>query len=204
MSYSCDISFKKIAPEDVYDFLISFKKEVKDNIVKIAEGNKFYCKAFIGDSSKEDAYKLVKEWANLYLFKYRYFYNRELGLLGIYSVSSCLYSMFDCTVCFQNSTDRDYGLENWLGVDYFKRVFYKWSTSSDKDILDWYSKEYDEQYDPEDSCDIEYYRRTAAYEEIWGNFSHTLYNDDSVVYLGLFGGYDYDVYDKIFKVIYGG
>ena len=39
MSYECEICFKKIAPEEVYDFLLKFKHKATERRKEIAKGN---------------------------------------------------------------------------------------------------------------------------------------------------------------------
>ena len=42
MSYNCEISFKEINPEDVYDFLVTLRNKLVDNIENIAKDNYTY------------------------------------------------------------------------------------------------------------------------------------------------------------------
>ena len=210
MSYNCEISFKEISGEDVYDFLLKFKQEAIAHISEIAERNAWYSPLFRKYSSNNDStitHELRDEtidWAKLSVFRYRYFYNKKLQLLGMYGVDDSMQSLFDCTVYFQNSTNQDYSFDEWNGVKYFVEVANKWKQTSDEEVKAWHTAEYNEPWDQEDrsyTCDLDYYRRSAAYREIWQNFEQTLYDDDSVVYLSLFGFYDFKHMSKFYECI---
>mgnify|MGYP003333611224 CR=1 FL=1 len=117
MSYSCEISFKQIEADKVYDFLIEYKSELKNHFKEIAEQNYIYspiCKdRIISISDKADLEKIsnwdnrdkIIDWAKEHIFKYRYFYIPSRKLLGVFSIHDCMKYMFDDTIYFQNSCD---------------------------------------------------------------------------------------------------
>lgn len=198
MSYSCEISFKQISGDDVYEFFQNFKRRTVEHIPEIASTHVVFSPLY-NAHPWEGEFEPTRElreatitWAKESVFRYRYFYNRDLHLLGVYSVEDSQKELFDCTVHFQNSTDQNYPFEDWNGVKYFGDVADKWKNATDEEVKAWYKKEYDEEYNPKWSSDLNYYRQTAAYSEIWGNFEATLENDDSVVYLSLFGFFDFE------------
>lgn len=210
MSYSCEIFFKQLSGDDVYDFLLKFKQEAIAHIPEIAERNKWYSPLFRKYSLKNDftiTHELRDEtinWAKLSVFRYRYFYDKKLQLLGMYGVDESMKGLFDSICYFQNSTDQDYSFDEWNGVKYFEEVANKWRQASDEEVKAWHEKKYNEPWDQDGLsciCDLDYYRRTAAYHEIWHNFEHTLENDNSVVYLSLFGFYDFKHMSKFYQCI---
>ena len=85
MSYSCEISFKKMDAKDVFPFLKEFKKYLDKNMVEIAKDNFHYCPIF--RKRLESAPKLSKlpraeldearNWVLNGIFKFRYFYDNE-------------------------------------------------------------------------------------------------------------------------------
>ena len=199
MSYSCTISFKQIPACEVYPFLQSFKKEVTSHLKEIAE-KKFSFSPFADKCYKmngelaqmtNELRSATRDWAAGKVFRYRYFYDAELQLLGVYGVPYCIEHLFDCTVCFQNSCDQDYDYEEWNGVAYFETVASKWKNKADEEVLKAFKEKRNEEWNEEHCSSLEYYRKTFVYEEIWEKFENTLFDDDSVIYLSLFGSYDY-------------
>lgn len=197
MSYYCEISFKQISGDDVYTFLQSFKKEAIAHLGEIAEENKYYSPIMKAQMCNSDEFIIsqelrdaTREWAVNSVFRYRYFYNKELQLLGIYGPPSCLKHLFDKSLEFQNSCDQNYEFEYWDGVKYFEDVANKWKAASVEEICAWYKAEFGDDLNVANCSDFDYYRRWAAYREIWSNFERTLEDDDSALYLSLFGYYD--------------
>lgn len=198
MSYWCQICFKQIDGDAVYEFLQQFKAEAVKHIPEIAERNASFSPLYKAHTWKEDfepsreLRKATEDWAKLSLFRFRFFYDKEHHLLGIYSVDDCLHGLFDCVVEFQNSCDQDYSFDTWDGVRYFEEVARKWQAASDDAVKAWYRKEYEEEWDCGRGSGLDYCRRTAAYKEVWENFEHSLYCDDDIVYFSLFGFYDFE------------
>lgn len=140
------------------------------------------------------------------VFTYRYFYNKELNLLGIYGLPNSLREIFDDTLGFQNSCDQDYEFEYWDKVEPFKVIADKYKAMSPQEVWKEFKKSRDsyteeEFMDPKENH-IEYYAKTLCYEEIWETYlEKTLYNEDSIVYLSLFQYYDSGFIHKfIYKV----
>ncbi len=204
MSYSCTISFKTIPAEDIYDFLILLKNKTTESFGHIAEDNFIFSpfsKKHVKEEDEAEMHKAFWEttdWARMHVFTYRYFYLKEHKLLGVYSLNEEQQALFDCTVYFQNSTDQDYDFTEWQGVPWFEEVAAKWANTTDEDILQAYKAEYDQdfEYDYEGYEDeklrekIAYARRTFAYKEIWELIEPTLYHENGVVYVSLYGGYE--------------
>lgn len=196
MSYSCEISFKEIDPKEVYDFLVTLKNKLIDNIENIAKDNYMYA-PFVRYQHKPytklESYSDIEcndSWVRQ-VFTYRYFYLEDCCLLGVYGLPNSVQNLFDDTIYFQNSTDQDYDLSTWKKINLFQRISEKWNNFTDDYIVS--ALELDE--DQKD--DIEYFRRSGCYSEIWDTYiSYTLYNDDSVVYFSCLGCYDLDFVNR--------
>lgn len=196
MSYSCTISFKQIAGNDVYSFLQEFKKVTTERFESIANSNASFSPISRSLSLGADRIKMTDEllgatenWARNTVFKYRFFYNSDLQLLGMYGVDECMKDMFNCTVHFQNSCDQDYDYNEWSGIKYFESVVEKWKNSEDEKVIENFKETIRSEWDAKEN-DIDYWKKSFVYREIWGNFENTLEDDSSVVYLSLFGSYE--------------
>lgn len=203
MSYSALISFKSIDLENLFPFLTKFKKTIMENLDNIAEDEFIYspfCKNY--HFEEDDSYEKIvyfddnallrmesEYWADR-LFKYRWFYNNALGLLGIYGAPKCTQELFDGTIYFQNSCDQDYEREDWDNIEVFQKIYDKWQNVSNEVILGLLKEKGYTDDDFKEDESLDYYRRSAAYDEIWELIGNTLFDDDSVTYLSLFGYYD--------------
>ena len=188
MSYSATISFKTIKAEDIYGFFQNFKAEATAHLEEIAEDN-FLWSPYSKERSETDERKLFQStemWARSSVFAYRYFYMTEHKLLAVFGVPKCLQGLFDLTECFQNSCDQDYPFEEWKGVPIFEQIAEKWKNATDGEVYKTF--EYPDEH--EDETDYDYYRRSRAYDEIWGMFEDYLYQEEKVVYISLYGYYD--------------
>lgn len=197
MSYYCKIAFKQLPAEDVYDFLCQYKREVASHIYEIAQQNRVFSPVFRAhDGTKQfkpsrEVVEATKNWARLSVFHYRYFYDKEHQLLGMYGVHDALYSLFDAVCEFQNSCDQDYDFDVWNGIACFESVAQKWKNASVDALKVGLGEYWDHvKWEEKRTEELDYYRRTAAYQEIWDWISHTLDDDDGVVYLSLYGYYD--------------
>ena len=188
MSYSCEISFKEINSEEVYDFLVTLKNKLIDNIESIAKYNYMYA-PFVRYQHKP--YTKLENYSDIecnnswvkQVFTYRYFYLEEYNLLGIYGLPNSVQNLFDDTIYFQNSTDQDYDLTTWDKIKLFKNAADKWKNCTNNYII--------QTQDCDEDDDIEYNRRSGCYSEIWNTYlKDTLFNDNSIVYLSCFGSYD--------------
>lgn len=105
MSYSCEISFKEINPEDVYDFLVALKNKLIDNIENIAKDNYMYA-PFVRYQHKP--YTKLENYSEIecnnswvkQVFTYRYFYLKDYCLLGVYGLPNSVQNLFDDTIYF--------------------------------------------------------------------------------------------------------
>ena len=185
MSYSCLISFKKMEPIEIIPFLVAFKKSCAEHLRDIANEEYGYC-PFIRDNLVVpdnfsditiEERKIAQSWTHE-LFKFKYFYNTELSLLGVFGVPDALTNMFDKTIHFQDSTDQDYERSFWEGVSEFEAIYVKWMTMSWSDFNKEYEKRRGESFDdfidkehPEYGCNemligkkMEYYN--SLYESL--------------------------------------
>ena len=213
MSYSCNISFKRLEASEIYPFLQQFKKAVGEKMEDIAEDNflwvpyirhSFDVPEKFGDVSREKRTE-AEFWAYRSIFSYRYFYDAELKLLCVYSVHDCLRDMFDTTIHFQDSCDQNYNRKDWEGVSAFEEIFDKWMNCPDEDVEQHYNSKHTftdmrtEYADSDFEKALMYYRKTYCYEEIWNRYQNTLYVEDSIVYLTLYGYYDLIHIEKFLK-----
>ena len=140
----------------------------------------------ITDQMRED----TKRWATESIFKYRYFYDSERSLLGVYSLPDCLRDLFDLTFHFQDSCEQDYDFEDWNGVPSFEFIAEKWKNISAEQMMDLMNERLDSDFDRKPD-QIDYYRKTFCYDEIWKTISWTLDDDVKTVYLSIFGYWDF-------------
>lgn len=219
MSYSCTISFKQIKPEEIYPFLQKLKEEaikiasdvIKDEYIwsptyKWVEFDKkrgmlIKEEKFL-NAYDEDVIRIIeenKDWI-IRLFTFRWYWDFEKGVLMVYSIPKQLQHLFDNTVYFQNSCDRDYDFEEWSGIPYMEDISNKWKNMSDEEVINLYkeSQYYDEDDDNEHIQKfLDYYRRTMCYDEIWDRIEWTLYNDEEITYITLFKKWgDYKVLER--------
>ena len=202
MSYSCQISFKQIKGDDIFDFFKKLKNEASQHLENIAEDNYVFSPLFKDIYSLNENFTIdrdmklkIEDWTKSSIFTYRYFYDKENEILGVYSISDCLTDLFDCTVYFQDSCDQNYDFDEWNGIKLFEKIAQKWSTSSDENIISYYEKEFGK-YDSDDAPDLDYCRKSFAYDEIWKMVSKTLYDETDVVYLSLYSYYDFESLNK--------
>lgn len=204
MSYYCQINFKKMKPDEIIPFFQTLKAETVKALDKIAEAE-FHCVPFFRNSlSLPDTFRDLnpqdidnaQNWAINSVFKFRYFYDTEFELLGVYGVPDAVKPLFDKTVEFQNSCDQDYEREHWEGVGEFERIFDKWATANDAVTKEKYAaycnESFDDAYGGEKQAKkLQYWRRSFAYKEIWKRYENTLYDDERAIYLSLFSNDDF-------------
>ena len=68
---------------------------------------------------------------------------------------------------FQDSTDQDYPFEEWMGIDCLKTFVHRFETADEEALAMFFNKEGNRYDTKEFSRDIDYWRRTAAYESIY-------------------------------------
>lgn len=206
MSYCCYISFKTIEVNEVCNFLVNLKKEAKAALKEIANENYRYSPfsrrnvEYIEDfqdeysPKRQEIFKEAEAWANK-CFTFKWFYREDIKLLGIMGIPTCLYKLFDCNVCFQNSVDQDYEFSTWNGIPLFEEIAKKWESKTDDEMYEIYSSKGYCFEDKEEFCKDHagYYRRDYAYDEIWEMFSNYLYDDDSTVDVTLINHRDADL-----------
>ena len=208
MSYHAEISFKHIESiTKLYTFISTFKQEISKNFNTIAKNDYCYC-PFVNltkddlqkdyfditfDKKYREIYRATEHWFER-VFKYRWCYIKEWKLLGIYGVPECVQSLFDGTVYFQNSTDQDYEKIEYNGIKEFENIFDEWQNVSDENIklaMKHYNHYTDEEIEEDlKYIDYDYYRKTLAYKDIWDKIKYSLYDDDAVSYISLYGFYD--------------
>lgn len=219
MSYECEICFKQIEPEDVYDFLVEFKNKTIENLENIAEESCCWMPTIRKHLEPQNKPKYIFDadnpedvsWAKTSIFSHRYFYNRELKLLGVYSVHRCLKYMFDASVFFQNNSDQDYDRSEWEGIKVFEEIYDKYQNMTAKEIIEKFNDSHWSIDEDEQQGKLEYARKTLAYDEIWNNFQYTLNDERTIVYVTIFGHYEnykvleflmhcYDKYEEKYKI----
>lgn len=197
MSYWCQISFKSLPQSDLFNFFQKFKQTVIERLPDIAKENASFSpimRAYHFQDNFEvtkELFDATREWADKHVFKYRWFYDQTRNLLCMYSVHNCMQDLFDSTISFQNSCDQDYDLDYWNEIEEFKKISNKWRIASEDQILE--RMKNSDWFDAGESISsdrIEYYRRTFCYEDIWDPISWSLYDDNQIVYLTLFGNYE--------------
>lgn len=144
----------------------------------------------------------ARGWMRSCVFYFRYAYDSERQLLTLFGVPDAARAVFDGTVYFQNSCDQDYERSEYKGIKPFEDIWDKWNNVPEADILKYFATEHNcslyddirredpEKFKEEFDRRIAYYRRDAAYNEIWKNYEHSLYDDTDSVYLGLYNGND--------------
>ena len=196
MSYHATISFKVLKEDEIYPFFQRLKSKIAQNTKKIAEDEFLYMPSVRYAHLYEGVRAVVKEdadeaWARG-VFTMRFFYLTEHNLLGVFGVPTEAQSVFDDSIYFQNSCDQDYDFDEWKNIPVFAQIAEKWKSATDKEVRERY---YGERYGECDEDDVEenldYYRRSFAYDEIWGMCEEYMWHDEQAVHLAMFGFYDY-------------
>lgn len=195
MSYNATICFKTIGAEEIYPFFHQFKMLVTEKMDEIAEEEFLWMPSIrhtlFNTLDNDSAKRIIDErWAQTSIFTYRYFYLPAHSLLGVFSVPDAGQSIFDASIFFQNSTDQDYEFEEWKGVPAFEAIADKWKNASDETVKKHYEETCGDEWDADENCDLDYYRRTFAYDDVWDLCKTYLNDEDEVVYLALFGHYE--------------
>jgi hypothetical protein len=149
-------------------------------------------------------------WAHNNVFKHRYFYDKELKLLGLYSVHRCMTDLFDGSVFFQNNCDQDYDRRDWSSIKEFEQIYDKYMNAPAKEIVEKFENGHWALDEDELNDKLDYARKTLAYDEIWDRYKDTLNDENSVIYFSVFGHYEfrhiadfilkcYDEYETKFK-----
>ena len=211
MSYSCIISFKQIEPEDIYDFLMNFKKasqEKKESIVRDSAGlSPMFNEFFLLEKPVHLIYKnktkeylqlrqKTKDWINNNVFKYPWFYDKQHKLLGFYSIPNELRNLFDGTYHFQNSCDQNYEFEYWNGIKLFEELSNKWKNASNEEIKQAFPERHNGEtweemmeFHKDEEEEFCYYKKSFAYEDIEETIEKSLYSGNDF-FLSLFSNYD--------------
>ena len=195
MSYHATISFKTLKTNEIYPFFQKVKKSVSDNLEKIAEDEYLYLPSIRYAHLYEGVRRVVEEeadeaWARN-VFTMRFFYLAEHDLLGVFGVPSEVQEIFDDSIYFQNSCDQDYEFEEWSKIPPFAKIAERWRTATDDEVRDKYGADGYGEWDEGEDPDLDYYRRTFAYDEIWGMCEEYMWHDELAVHLSLFGFYDF-------------
>jgi hypothetical protein len=203
MSYYAAISFKMLKHGEIYPFFQAFKKKVSHSISEIAEYEFSYMPSVRYEHLYADAPPAAKTradeaWAKG-VFTMRFFYLAEHELLGVFGVPTVVQDIFDKTIYFQNSCDQDYDFDEWAAVPVFAQIAEKWRTATDEAVKAKYIAERDGECD-EGCADLDYYRRTFAYDEIWALCEGYMWHDEQAVHLSLFGYYDFEPIGKFVKM----
>ena len=183
MSYSFGMYFKQLNKEDnIVSILELISKRLYENRGEYIEENRSFIPSFKGlimDESKKEA----DEYWLFSLFNISCVYWKEYNLLGVCGYDyECLVDIFPTHIEFQNSCDQDYDYEDWGNlIDIFnqKRDFVK--NCNVDDILKILNKKSNYYSKEEILEDLEYFKRTALYEEIFSllDLNNWLYDNSS-------------------------
>ena len=203
MSYNCYLSFKKLLPNQIMEFLAEYKRLAFLNLHVIAK-EYCHCAPFTQDPrieantlSKQEKLDIANQIENQHwfykVFQVRYFYDPQKHLLGFFGVPTCMRSLFDATYQFQDSADQNYDFEYWDGIDEFAFTVNKWATRPRHDIASKFKRIYE--HDMYEDCTTEeeknqkadYYRKVFLYEAIWKPYEKYLTDDKLVIYYSPFG-----------------
>lgn len=204
MSYHATISFKVLKENEIYPFFQRLKKEIAQNIVKIATDEFLYMPSVRYAYLYEGARVVVKEdadeaWARG-VFTMRFFYLAEHNLLGVFGAPTEAQGVFDDSIYFQNSCDQDYDFGEWKNIPVFAQIAEKWKSATDEEVRAKYFGERNGECDGDDVANnLDYYRRSFAYDEIWGMCEEYMWHDEQAVHLAMFGFYDYDPIKKFIR-----
>lgn len=198
MSYSATICFKTIKEGELYAFFKKIKDTCKEKFDDIAKDNFIYMpsvstmkKQMLEGASDRAKEEIDRAWMRNSVFSYRFFYIPEHNLLGVFSIHDCINEIFDLTCYFQNSCDQDYPFDDWKGIPVFEEIANKWKKSTDSEVKEHYHNRWGDFWNEEENgSDLDYYRRSFAYDEIWRMCEHYLYSEDDVVYISMFGFYE--------------
>jgi hypothetical protein len=192
-------------PDEIIPFFKSLKRASKERMKEIAADEYGYC-PFIRDNmdmprefskiTMDQRWEAI-DWAHNNVFKFKYFYDEQFGLLGVMGVTKALRNLFDCTVQFQNSTDQDYQRKEWEGIEEFENIFDKWMRMPSGDVKVFYGGEFNDDFDSdyaEYANDqnklnekLNYVRRYLCYKEIWSRYEKYLWEHDEFLYISLYG-----------------
>ena len=191
MSYSAEINFKTVKEGELLEFLKQIKAACKAKFDEIAEDDFIFMPSIknshlLKEDSEYAKDQIGRAWMRNSVFSYRFFYIPEHNLLGVFGVPNVVKDIFDLTCYFQNSCDQDYDFEDWKGVPVFEQIAEKWKNATNEEVYKTF--EFPDEY--EEPIDYDYYRRSNAYDEIWKMCETYLYNEDDVVYISMFGGYE--------------
>lgn len=185
MSYRCYISFKKMTSDEILTFLQLFKQKACLKLEEIAEQ---YCASCPYMNKKKKKDEIVYTTQNLWthkIFTFRFFYDKERELLGVFSVPNALRYLFDGTVYFQNSCDQDYKREEYDHVQKFEEIYDNWMKKSNEEIYKLCEEDFYDTEEWNEDKDM-YYRRKYAYDEISTRYEVELYDDENALYFSLF------------------
>ena len=171
------------------------KKEAIKKLELIAEDEFLYLPSLRYEHLYKDTRAVVSHdadeaWAKSCVFSMRFAYLADKNLLAIFGVPTALRECFDSTIYFQNSCDQDYEFEEWKDVPVFAEIAERWKNATDDEVRHHYWEERRDWDEDADEIPLDYYRRTFAYDEVWGMVEDYMWNDDEALHLALFGYYD--------------
>ena len=165
MSYRFDMCFIQCKSlTDAYEKARKFTEQYYKNADEVIAQNEFYIPSRRNTLPDHIANRLNDYW--LYgLFSIRFVYWKKYKLLGISGdYPEKMMEMVDMHQYFQNSCDQDYEYEYWKGVKLFEGIVEKCKK------MDWTEIQANIDYETEEKNEesLEYYRKTRAYDEIYG------------------------------------
>lgn len=192
MSYRLKISFKKVdSAEDVFSALEGYRQHVIDHLEEAADiDHRVY--SFIRDNAitkesweavrkdSHDTFEMfLKASAWLERFFYQHiFYSKKFGVLGITGVAEVCDDFFDKVIFFQNSADQDYPRGDWEGIEGMEKIYDEAMKMTKEEL----SKADMFWHDIDSEEELDYYRRTYAYQEIFKEFEDAINSEHSTGY----------------------
>lgn len=188
MSYRVNIGFKKVKNgDDVLQVFEDYKQYVYKKLPLLFDayytGMACILERYEHDYPNVNKFDLLNKVLDLITkdFNQPFFYDKGANVVGI-ACSSEVNDFFDKCVFFQNSCDQDYVMGDWEGIPVFEKIFKDAMKLSKKELIErkaWIG-------DDDESCDLDYYRRSYAYEQIWARYENKVFEDSEAIYLSLF------------------
>lgn len=116
---------------------------------------------------EETVTNIILEQFVFNVFNIRFTYWPKLKLLGCCcsSLPESVKKLFKASVYFQNGTDQDYKFSEWKGIKAFEQIACSAAVMLQEDVEGHLGYKLD--IEEGGVCDLDYYRRTVAYEKVY-------------------------------------
>lgn len=165
MSYSFGMYFKQCDNKQAMETAINISKEFLNFDEEIILKNSYCMPSIVNNKLNNEA----DEYWLYSLFTYNFVYWPEQNILGVsgYDFPKEISKLFDCHVCFQNSTDQDYSFNTWSdSIILFKNLKEKYIRANVFDLLNIQSELNLNYTEEELNSDIDYYRKSFMYKNV--------------------------------------